>query len=62
MVLGKALAGPSGAPIRRKPVSRSREVVALLVALIAVLLGFMPLQPSEFLQIGRPQSRVVTPR
>jgi formate hydrogenlyase subunit 3/multisubunit Na+/H+ antiporter MnhD subunit len=62
MVLGKALAAPSGSPVPHKPVSRSREVVALAVALIAVLLGFMPLQPSEFLQIGRPQALVATPR
>ncbi len=35
-------------------VARSSELIALGLALCAVMLGFMPLQPSEFLQIGRP--------
>ena len=55
MVLGKAFGAGHEAPKRVVPVARSREVVALSLALCAVLLGFLPLQPSEFLQIGRPE-------
>jgi multicomponent Na+:H+ antiporter subunit D len=62
MVLGKAL-GSAVTPLKlRAPVSRRREVVALTVALCAILLGLMPLQPSEFLQIGRPGAVEVTLR
>ena len=54
MVLGKAL-GNATVPLKIvTPVSRSREIVVLTLALFAVLLGLVPLQPSEFLQIGRP--------
>ncbi len=54
MVLGKMLSN-ADAPLKmRELVTRSREVVALTLALCAVLLGLVPLQPSEFLQIGRP--------
>ena len=54
MVLGKAL-GSATTPLKVvTPVSRGREIVALTLALFAILLGVMPLQPSEFLQIGRP--------
>jgi hypothetical protein len=41
-------------------VSRTREVVALTVALCAVLLGLLPLEPSRLLQIGRPAVTDVT--
>jgi hypothetical protein len=34
-------------------VSRPREIAALFLAICAILLGFVPLQPSELLQIGR---------
>ncbi|MGB7620572.1 MAG: hypothetical protein WBM06_26735, partial [Pseudolabrys sp.] len=55
MVLGKAL-GNVTVPLKIvTPVSRSREIVVLTLALFAVLLGLVPLQPSEFLQIGRPE-------
>ena len=54
MVLGKAL-GDAGASLKVvAQVSRGREIVALTLALFAILLGLVPLQPSEFLQIGRP--------
>jgi multicomponent Na+:H+ antiporter subunit D len=53
-VLGKALGVGTGSPCLRPPVSRGREIVALTVALCAVLLGLVPLQPSPLLQIGRP--------
>jgi formate hydrogenlyase subunit 3/multisubunit Na+/H+ antiporter MnhD subunit len=38
----------------RAPVSRGREMVALTVALCAILLGLLPLQPAHLLQVGRP--------
>jgi hypothetical protein len=44
------------------PVSRSREIVALALALCAVLLGLMPLEPSQLLQIGRPEILGALPR
>jgi formate hydrogenlyase subunit 3/multisubunit Na+/H+ antiporter MnhD subunit len=62
MVLGKSL-GKATTPLTLcAPVSRRREVVALTVALCAILLGFVPLQPSELLQVGRlGTSQVVLP-
>jgi formate hydrogenlyase subunit 3/multisubunit Na+/H+ antiporter MnhD subunit len=56
LVLGKALRAPS-VPLKAcARISRGREVVALLLALCAVLLGLVPLQPSEWLQVGRPHA------
>ena len=60
MVLGKAFSGAGASFEIRAPVSRSREVVPLALALCAVLLGFVPLQPSNLLQIGRSQALTVT--
>ena len=53
MVLGKAFSSASASFKICAPVSRSREIVPLALALCAVLLGFVPLQPSNLLQIGR---------
>ncbi len=36
-------------------VSRRREAIPLALAICSILLGFLPLQPSELLQIGRPE-------
>ena len=44
------------------PVSRRRELIALSVALCAVLLGLMPLRPSELLLVGRSETLTVTAR
>jgi formate hydrogenlyase subunit 3/multisubunit Na+/H+ antiporter MnhD subunit len=56
MALGKAL-GSASVPLKVcAPVSRNREIVALTLALCAVLLGLAPLQPSELLQVGRPET------
>lgn len=52
-VLGTAFA-TGDAPTHVRPVARVSELTALALALCAVLLGFMPLEPSELLQIGRP--------
>jgi formate hydrogenlyase subunit 3/multisubunit Na+/H+ antiporter MnhD subunit len=59
IVLGKALGG-ARVPYKCMKVSRTREVVALTVALCAVLLGLLPLEPSRLLQIGRPAVTDVT--
>jgi formate hydrogenlyase subunit 3/multisubunit Na+/H+ antiporter MnhD subunit len=54
LVLGKALGSGTRSPCLRAPVSRGREMVALTVALCAILLGLLPLQPAHLLQVGRP--------
>ena len=54
IVLGKALGGARVPCKLCMKVSRTREIVALTVALCAILLGLLPLQPSRLLQIGRP--------
>lgn len=53
-VLGAAFES-TDAPLKlAKTISRRREIVTLAVALIATLLGLLPLAPSPLLQIGRP--------
>ena len=61
VVLGKAMGSAGGRLVSCARVSRTREVVALAVALCAVLLGFLPLRPSQLLQVGRPQIAAVAP-
>ena len=59
MVLGKTLSD-TDVPLKTYgTVTRSREIVALTLALCAVLLSLVPLRPSEFLQIGRPATSAV---
>ncbi len=53
-VLARAMRDTDAPLILRAPVSRRREAIPLALAICATLLGLMPLQPSEFLQIGRP--------
>ena len=52
-VLSSAMAG-ANSPLVCAPVSRRREAVVLTLAACAVLLGLVPLRPSELLQIGQP--------
>ncbi len=52
-VIGRLLSVPSVPLLLEKPVSRQREITALTLAICAVLLGILPLQPSDFLLIGR---------
>jgi multicomponent Na+:H+ antiporter subunit D len=52
-VLGKAF-GPAESPPAVVAIARARECIAFALALCAVLLGLVSLQPSELLQIGRP--------
>jgi formate hydrogenlyase subunit 3/multisubunit Na+/H+ antiporter MnhD subunit len=62
IVVGKTLSD-ADAPLKAHgSVTRSREVVALTLALCAVLLSLVPLRSSEFLQIGRPAVPAVAPR
>jgi multicomponent Na+:H+ antiporter subunit D len=62
MVLGKTFSDANVPLKARGPITRSREIVALTLALCAVLLSLVPLRSSEFLQIGRPVTSVIAPR
>jgi multicomponent Na+:H+ antiporter subunit D len=59
LVLARALADPTKPLILLASISRTRQAVVLAVALFAVLLGFVPLRPSELLLIGRPGGAVM---
>jgi formate hydrogenlyase subunit 3/multisubunit Na+/H+ antiporter MnhD subunit len=62
LVLARAIGDPPE-PLRLLAhVSRGRQAIAAAVALCAVLLGFVPLQPSGLLQIGRPAAPVADSR
>jgi formate hydrogenlyase subunit 3/multisubunit Na+/H+ antiporter MnhD subunit len=51
-VIGKATADPTdGVDIR--PIARRREAVPLALAICALIIGFVPLQPFAYLAIGR---------
>jgi multicomponent Na+:H+ antiporter subunit D len=52
-VLARALGEAAEPLIPRKPVPRSRELIALALALCSVLLGLLPLRAFDLLQIGR---------
>lgn len=52
-VIDRALATPALPLVALRPIPRRLEIVALLLALAAVLLGFIPLQPFAFLNVGR---------
>src|SRR6516225_9535397 len=54
LVLARALADPTEPLTLRARIPRSRQAVALAVALIALALGFVPLRPAPLLLIGRP--------
>jgi formate hydrogenlyase subunit 3/multisubunit Na+/H+ antiporter MnhD subunit len=57
MVIGKAL-GKNAALTLCVPIARHREMLVLAVALCAVFLGLVPLRPSDFLAIGRPEMQM----
>src|SRR5271170_1765175 len=59
LVLARALADSNEPLTLLKTISPGRQTVVLALALCAVLLGFVPLRPSELLQIGRPDIAVV---
>jgi formate hydrogenlyase subunit 3/multisubunit Na+/H+ antiporter MnhD subunit len=52
-VLGAAFAAPPDGFVVKARVAHSREITVLGLALCAVVLGFVPLQPFAFLAIGR---------
>jgi multicomponent Na+:H+ antiporter subunit D len=54
LVVARAIGDAAEPPRLVTEVGRGRQVVVVAVALCALLLGFVPLQPSNFLQIGRP--------
>jgi formate hydrogenlyase subunit 3/multisubunit Na+/H+ antiporter MnhD subunit len=59
LVLVRALGDPIE-PLRLSAqISRGRQAVVVAVALCAILLGFVPLRPSDFLQIGRPDAGIL---
>jgi hypothetical protein len=53
------LADPSEPLTLLTPIARTRQMLVLALALFAVLLGFVPLRPSELLMIGRPHPVVL---
>jgi multicomponent Na+:H+ antiporter subunit D len=57
LVVARALADASEPLTLRVKISRTRQAVVLALALVAVLLGFVPLRPSQLLLIGRPADR-----
>jgi formate hydrogenlyase subunit 3/multisubunit Na+/H+ antiporter MnhD subunit len=59
LVLARALADSNEPLTLLKTIPPGRQTVVLALALCAVLLGFVPLRPSELLQIGRPDIAVV---
>ena len=62
LVLARALADASESLTLLSPISPSRQAVVVALALCAVLLGFIPLRPSELLHIGRPDIAIGGPR
>jgi formate hydrogenlyase subunit 3/multisubunit Na+/H+ antiporter MnhD subunit len=54
LVLARALVDASEPVPPLATISTGRQAVPVALALCAVLLGFVPLRPSELLQIGRP--------
>jgi formate hydrogenlyase subunit 3/multisubunit Na+/H+ antiporter MnhD subunit len=59
LVLVRALGDPIEPLLLVTNISRGRQALVAAVALCAVLLGLVPLRPSEFLQIGRPDTVAV---
>lgn len=53
MVLSRLLVSSDAPLALHAGVSRRRELASLSLAICAILLGFLPLQSSDFLQIGR---------
>jgi multicomponent Na+:H+ antiporter subunit D len=53
-VIAPAMATQAAPLALRAAVSRRREGVVLVLAICALLLGFLPLRPSPLLEIGRP--------
>ena len=59
MVVARAMSSPSEPLTLRAPVPRHREVIALALALLSVLLGLVALGPIDLIQIARPELALV---
>jgi multicomponent Na+:H+ antiporter subunit D len=59
LVLARALADPNEPLKPLVSIPRTRQALVLALALVAVLLGFVPLRPSQLLLIGRPDPAVM---
>jgi formate hydrogenlyase subunit 3/multisubunit Na+/H+ antiporter MnhD subunit len=55
-VMDRALATPVEPIVLRRPVPLRLEIIPLVLAILAVVLGFLPLEPFGLLQIGRPDT------
>ena len=61
-VMNRALATPAEPLLLRKTIPLRLEIIPLVLAVLAVALGFLPLEPFGLLQIGRPDvSMAVSP-
>jgi formate hydrogenlyase subunit 3/multisubunit Na+/H+ antiporter MnhD subunit len=58
-VMGRALATPAEKLVLKTAIPLRLEVTPFVLALLAVAIGFLPLQPFGLLQIGRPDVAVV---
>lgn len=58
-VMDRALASPAEPLVLRKSIPLRLELVPLALAILAVALGFLPLEPFGLLQIGRPDTTLV---
>jgi formate hydrogenlyase subunit 3/multisubunit Na+/H+ antiporter MnhD subunit len=54
-VLARALAEPNEPVVPMSPISRPRQAVALVLAMLALALGLVPLRSSQLLLIGVPE-------
>ena len=61
-VLAPALAAADGPLTLLAPVSRRRQAVVLALAICALLLGLVPLRPSQLLEVGRPAPQAALSR
>ncbi|KRD95943.1 NADH dehydrogenase [Bosea sp. Root381] len=55
-VMNRALATPAVPLVLRQPIPLGLELIPLALAVMAVALGFLPLEPFGLLQIGRPDA------
>jgi hypothetical protein len=52
-VISPGLAAAETPLVFRAPVSRNREIIVLVLAIFALLIGMIPGTPLELLQVGR---------
>ncbi|MFN3671236.1 MAG: complex I subunit 5 family protein [Bosea sp. (in: a-proteobacteria)] len=60
-VVDRALAAPALDQAPARPIARRLQLWPLLLAVLALALGFLPLEPSRLLQIGRPDALLALP-